>query len=63
MLNVNTLQSKDAIFWYTRETFLYKLVNILLRSTRSPCEMFILQPYFKDLYMAILNLYKEQIKN
>lgn len=45
--------------WYTKETFLMKIVNNLLRCSRSADQLFYIQPYFAGLYRAIKDEYSK----
>lgn len=56
------LDTRSAIELYTSESFLYGLINNILRLTKESVSIFIFQPYFCDLFNAIKNLYHEQKK-
>ena len=52
----------NTIKWYTKESFLYGFVNSVLRLCKDPTAIYVLQPYFKDLFQSISKLYLEQQK-
>lgn len=56
----NSLTSNEAIKWYTEDTFVYKLINNIMRSCRNPFEICFLQPFFKDLFNAVKFISKDQ---
>lgn len=57
-----TYTSKDCIQWYTRETFVYKMVNKALR-TEDVQQLHIFRFYINDLSMALAQEYKNKEKD
>ena len=51
----------NAIYWYTRETFLYRMVNMALR-TENIVVVWRLRFYIQDLYRQLQRLHDEQRK-
>jgi hypothetical protein len=49
----------NAIYWYTRDTFLYKMVNMALR-TENIAVIWRLRFYIQDLYQQLKRLHAEQ---
>lgn len=47
------MNGDSAIKWYTRESFLYLFVNRLLRISKDPTCLYIIQPYFSSLFLSI----------
>jgi hypothetical protein len=50
--------SHNATFWYTRDTFLYRLLNIALRQNNIDV-IFLLGFYIKDIYNKLKNQYQK----
>ena len=50
---------EDIIKWYTKQTFVYNLMNALLRVMEHPGDIYSLQPFFKKLFLAIKKLHKK----
>ncbi|CAF1089465.1 unnamed protein product [Adineta steineri] len=58
-----TYNSNNAIQWYTRDSFLFRLINKILRSSDAEM-MFKLRYFLTDLYEQLDNVYKQtQIYN
>ena len=51
----------NAIYWYTRDTFLYRMVNMALR-TENIVVVWRLRFYIQDLYRQLQRLHDEQRK-
>ena len=63
MYKENCYLTEAAIKWYTKDCFLHGLVNGILRLNKDPTSLFIIQPYFQDLFKAISQLYQTQQKD
>ena len=44
------MSTERAIFWYTFESPVFRLVNSMIRLSRHPAEIFYIQPYVRDLH-------------
>ena len=54
-----TYNPSNAIYWYTRETFLYRMVNMALR-TENIVVVWRLRFFIQDMYRQLQQLHKEQ---
>ena len=54
-----TYDPSNAIYWYTRDTFLFKMVNIALR-TENIVVIWRLRFYIQDLYRKLQRLHAEE---
>ena len=54
-----TYDPSNAIYWYTRDTFLYKMVNMALR-TENIAVVWRLRFYIQDLYEQLKRLHADQ---
>ena len=57
-----TYDPSNAIYWYTRDTFLYKMVNMALR-TENVAIVWRLRFYIQDLYQQLKRVHAEQKQN
>lgn len=56
------LNPKRAIYWYTANSIIYKFMNNLMRLSSDISQVFYIQPFFKDLFHAVHQLYNSQVQ-